>query len=179
MSVTKIAYRYGKSLMDLAQDQGSLEQVVEDISLLQSALDNRDLQNLIDSPIVKSDKKQAIFKEIFGDKVSDLTQKYFQIIIAKGRESFLPSIAQSFIDQYKKLQNTSTVKLITAQPLEESTLREIKEKLASSSVTDQKVEMQVEVDPELIGGFVIDLDEMQYDGSIKKKLADLKQSFGS
>jgi len=179
MSVTKIAYRYGKSLMDLAQDQGVLDTVVRDIQLLQSALENRDLQNLINSPIVKSDKKQSVFEQIFGNKVSNLTQKYFHTIIAKGRESFLPAIAQSFIAQYKKLQNTTTVKLITAQPLAETTLNAIKEKLASSTITDQKVEVVVEVDSDLIGGFVIDLDEMQYDGSIKKKLADLKQSFGS
>jgi F-type H+-transporting ATPase subunit delta len=177
MSVSKIAYRYGKSLLDLAQDQGVTEAVVADVRLLQEALENRDFQNLVQSPIVKADKKLAVFQGVFGGKVSDLMMKYYEVIIKKGRESFLPVMAQSFIEQYNKLQHTTSVRLTTAQQLSDEVVAEIRAKLEASEATDEKVELEVEVDEDLIGGFVIDLDDRQYDGSVKKKLADLRQEF--
>lgn len=177
MSASKIAHRYAKSLIDLSQDQNVLGSVVNDISLLKEAFENNDFRNLVESPIVKADKKKSIFKAIFDGKINDLTSKYLQLIISKGRESNLMAISSAFLEQYRKMQNTSSVKLMTAHPLDEGALNSIKQKLQDSPVTDDKVELEVDVDPDLIGGFTVELEGMLYDGSVKKKLNDLKQGF--
>ena len=177
MSVSKIAYRYGKSLLDLAQSMDALEKVVGDMNLFVSALGNRDLVNLINSPIVKSDKKIKIFESIFGNEINELTKKYFALIIQKGREPLLPQIAASFIEQYKGLQNISTVTLTSAKEIDEKVLETIKDKLAASEATNDKVELDVRIDADLLGGFVLDFDGQKYDESIKTKLAELRKQF--
>jgi F-type H+-transporting ATPase subunit delta len=177
MSVSKIAYRYGKSLLDLAQQMNTLEGVVADMGMFQEVLENRDFVNLINSPIVKSDKKIKVFESIFGSHITDLTKKYFTLIIQKGREPLLPQIATSFIEQYKGLQNISTVTLTSAREIDGKLLEEIKDKLAASAVTNEKVELDVQIDPSLMGGFVLEFDGQKYDESIKTKLSELRKQF--
>ena len=74
MSVARIAYRYAKSLIDLAGEQGRVERVLEDVQAIEKALQNRDLYNLLKSPIVKHDKKQQIISLIFGDQFDELSR---------------------------------------------------------------------------------------------------------
>ena len=179
MSVTKISERYGQSLLELAQESNSLDRVVSDMKVFVETLENRDLVNLLNSPIVKGDQKIKIFEGIFGAHLSDLTKRYFNLIIKKGRESLLPSIAESFVQQYKKLQKISTVTLKVASDISESQLNEIKSKLAKSESTDENIELEVIVDPNLIGGFVLELEGTQYDESIRSKIAQLKKNFSS
>lgn len=177
MSLSKISQRYAQSLMDLAQDQGVLNDVVGDIQMMQRAFEVREFENLINSPIVKADKKKSILSEIFGGKISDLTTAYLNLLVQKGRESFLPHISGAFMDIYRKMQNTTRVTVTTARAMDEAAIKALESKLAASDLTDDKVELEIEVDESLIGGFTIDMEGMQYDGSVRKKLNDLRQSF--
>jgi F-type H+-transporting ATPase subunit delta len=102
---------------------------------------------------------------------------FFNILLTKGREAYLPDIAVTFLAQYKKMKHISTVKLITANPLEEGALDAIKAKLVESTTTEDKVEISVEVDPDLIGGFVIEFEDNIYDASVSTKLDELKKGF--
>lgn len=177
MSVSRIATRYAKSLLDLAKDMGKLEEVSGDMQVLDKALDNRDLYLLLKSPIVSETKKKAIFQEIFGNKLSDMSMKFFNIILNKGREEFIPAISDAFASQYKTLQGISSVKLTTAKPISEANLASIKSKLLSSDETDQHVEIETIVDPSIIGGFVIEIGDKLYNDSIAYKLAQMKKEF--
>ncbi len=179
MSVTRIASRYAKSLLDLSQEQGKLERIMEDIQAFQKATNQRDFYLLLKSPIVNPDKKRTIIKEIFEGKFDKLTLSFIDIILKKGRESYLDDIADEFVVQYKTLKHISTVKLTTAVPLEAASLEAIKKQLQSSSATDQNIEIQTTVDPDLIGGFVIEFDDKLYDASVAHKLDQLKKEFSS
>lgn len=177
MSVTKISQRYGQSLLELAQETNALEAVVKDINLFQETLSNRDLINLLSSPIVKADKKISIVDAIYGSHFSDLTKRYFHLIIKKGREALLPNIAEAFIDLYKKMQKVSTVSLKVAEEMEAGQLEAIKAKLADSPSTEENIELDVTVDKDLIGGFVLEMEGRQYDESVRSKISNLKKSF--
>ena len=177
MSVQRIASRYAKSLLELAVEQDKLERVLEDINSFRVVLKHREFKLLTKSPIVSTSKKQEIFKALFADKYDELTVAFFNILIAKGRESYLADIAVEFLSQYKKLKHISTVKLTTAAPLSKEALAAIKEKLVKSSTTDDKVEINVEVDPALIGGFIIEFEDNIYDASVSNKLDELKKGF--
>ena len=177
MSVSRIATRYAKSLLDLANESNKLDEVKADMQVLDKALDNRDLYLLLKSPIVSESKKKSIFKEIFGDKLSDMTLSFFNVILNKGREEYIPAISDSFTEQYKSHKGISSVKLTTAAPISESNLASIKSKLLSSSETDQSVEIETEVDPSIIGGFVLEIGDKLYNDSIAYKLNQLKKDF--
>ncbi|HHH49684.1 MAG TPA: ATP synthase F1 subunit delta [Saprospiraceae bacterium] len=177
MSVARIAFRYAKSLIDLASEQNKLDRVLEDMESFLHATKNRDFYLLLKSPIVNTTKKQAIFKELFKDKYDEMTFAFLNIILTKGREAFLPDIANDFITQYKKLSKITTVKLITAVPLGEAALEKIKAKLLDSAATQQKIELETVVNKDLIGGFVLEFDNQLYDASVAHKLEQLKKEF--
>lgn len=175
MSVTRIATRYAKSLIELAAERNELEGVKGDVQGFTNALESRDLVNFLKSPIIRSEKKLSVFKAIFEGKLNKTTQAFFDIIIRKNREMYLPEIAHSFMDQYREMNGISTAKIITASPLTESALEEIKKKLLSSDLTMDKLEVTTEVDPNIIGGFIIEVGDRKYDASVAYSLDQLKR----
>lgn len=177
MSVQRIASRYAKSLIDLAVEQNKLERILEDVNSFREVLKNREFKLLTKSPIVSTSKKKDIFKALFEGKYDELTMAFFNILLTKGRESYLSDIAVEFLSQYKKLKHISTVKLTTAAPLSDEALASIKSKLLASTVTDDHVEINVQVDPDLLGGFIIEFEDNIYDASVANKLDELKKGF--
>jgi F-type H+-transporting ATPase subunit delta len=177
MSVIRIASRYAKSLIDLAQEQGKLERVLEDVQAFQEASKQRDFYLLLKSPIVNPGKKGSILKEIFEGKFDELSMAFINIVLRKGREGYLTDIANEFVNQYKSLKHISTVKLTTASPVSDAALEAIKKQLQGSVRTEANIEIETAVDPDLIGGFVIEFDDKLYDASVAYKLNQLKKQF--
>jgi F-type H+-transporting ATPase subunit delta len=177
MSVQRIASRYAKSLIDLAKEQGKLERVLEDVQSFQQVSKNRDFALMLKSPVISSDKKDKIFEQLFGGKYDEMTMAFLRILLRKGREAQLAEIATEYILQYKVIKHVSTVKLITASKLSDEAVKAIHAKLLASSATDSNVELVTEVDPELIGGFVIEFEDKLYDASVAHKLGIMKKNF--
>ncbi len=177
MSVIRIATRYAKSLMELAEEQGSLEQVQADMQTLHAAAQSRDMHLFLKSPIIHADKKIAALKEMFQGKLSTLTMLYLQLLVNKGREGYLPEITAEFATQYKVLKKITSVTVTSAAPLSEAVLADLREKLLASGVTSENLDVTTKVDPELIGGFVLEFDNKRYDASIAHKLDTLKAQF--
>lgn len=176
MSVQRIAGRYAKSLLEMAQEQNKLERVLEDVKSFKKASENRDLYMLLKSPIVNARKKLSIIDAIFDGKYDELTMAFLRILVNKGREPLLPEIADEFIAQYKKIKGITTVKVTTAEPLTAENLAALQAKLTSSEVTANTVELETAVNKDLIGGFVLELDDKIYDASVAQKLEDVKRS---
>ncbi|KAA2245623.1 ATP synthase F1 subunit delta [Chitinophaga agrisoli] len=176
MQNPRLASRYAKSLVDLAVEKGQLEAVHADMLVLQQiAQGNRDVTNLLKSPIIKPDKKQKILAAILEGKVSPIITAFINLLVVKGREGNLPEIATEFLQQYNKLKNISKVKITTAVPLDPAILGAIKQKVAAG--TDRIVEMETAVEPDLIGGFVLETDDKLFDASIQRDLKDIKKQF--
>lgn len=178
MSVQRIASRYAKSLIDLAEEQGKLERILEDVNSFHKATENRDFYLLIKSPVVSASKKLSIVDAIFKGKYDQLTMAFLRILVNKGREMYLPEIAKEFIDQYKKLKHISIVKVRTAVPLSDATLKTIHDKLVASHSTDEKVELVTEVDENIIGGIILEFEDKIYDASIAYKMDKMHRKFG-
>jgi F-type H+-transporting ATPase subunit delta len=177
MSIERIATRYAKSVLDLAIERNEIELILEDMHYVRSALRSRDLLLMIKSPIISTGKKLSIFRKLFTGKLSQTTSAFFEIMIRKGREIYLPEIVDSFIEQYKAYKQISTVVIKTAMPLGEDALEIIRQKLAGSIDTKKNLELSLIVDPALIGGFTLEFEGMQYDSSIATKLKELRKQF--
>ncbi|MEQ8702456.1 MAG: ATP synthase F1 subunit delta [Phaeodactylibacter sp.] len=177
MSVQRIASRYAKSLIELAQEQNKLEAVTEDMKTFKTLLSNRDLYLLLKSPVVGTDKKKQIFKILFEGKFDKLTSAFLDILATKVRESYMPEIVDEYLAQYKRFMHISTVKVTTATALDKKAIEAIKAKLLGSKATDDKVEIISVVDPDVIGGFVLEFDDKIYDASLANKLEELKRQF--
>jgi F-type H+-transporting ATPase subunit delta len=177
MSVTRIATRYAKSLIELSQEQGKLEKVHDDMKMLHEAAKNRDLHIFLKSPVIPADKKIAAFKAIFGSKMDELTLAYMSLLANKGREGYLSEISSQFITQYKSLKQITSVKVTTATPMGEDLLADLRNKLVSSGATTANLDIETAVDPNIIGGFILEFDNKRYDASVSHKLEELKSQF--
>ncbi|MBW8686578.1 ATP synthase F1 subunit delta [Chitinophaga rhizophila] len=176
MQNPRLASRYAKSLVDLSSEKGQLEAVNADMQFMQQlSKSNPDVVALLKSPIVKPDKKQQILSAIFDGKVNTITAAFIKLLVAKGREGNLPEIAQEFSKQYDVLKNISKVKITTAVPMDAAVLEVIKNKVQAG--TDKKIALEAAVNPELIGGFVLESNNTLFDASVLRDLNDIKKQF--
>jgi F-type H+-transporting ATPase subunit delta len=177
MSVARIASRYAKSLIELAVEQGKLERLREDVASFHEVIKHRDFYLMLKSPVVQGSKKKEIIKQLFDGKYDELTMAFLNILVDKGREGYLPEIASEFDHQYRVYKHISTVTLTTATEVSDDLVSAIKKKLQESTVTDETIEITHVVDPEIIGGYVLEFENRQYDASIAKSLEDAKKNF--
>lgn len=177
MSVSQVASRYAKSLLDLAVDQKKTEAVRDDMAVFKEALKSRDLVLLLKSPIIYPGKKIAALKAIFEGKLDALTMSFFDLTIKKGRESLLVDIADQFAEQYNNLFNIALVKVTSAAPLDDATRAIILDKIKGMVGSNKQIQLETAVNPDLIGGFIIQYADRLYDSSVAYQLNKLKQTF--
>jgi F-type H+-transporting ATPase subunit delta len=178
MKNLRVAARYAKSLIDLAQDGNKLEVIKGDMDTLQQMLKSRDFYLLLKSPIIKPAKKRSVLDAVLAQaKFDDLTLAFARILVDKGRESNLPEVVGAFIDQYKVIKQITSVKVTSAAELSEVELADIKSKLITSGNTEADIDIETVIDPSLIGGFILEYDGKVYDASVAYKLTELRREF--
>ena len=179
MQNPRLASRYAKSLLDLAIEQNQVEATLKDIQLLSAVChQSRDFVNMLRSPVIKADKKHAIINAVIGDKLqAPLSKAFISLLVNKGREGNLPEIADAFISQYKVKNNIKTVRVTTAVPMNNSVKEAIHSKVTALMSADTKIELTEAVNPDLIGGFVLQMDDKLFDASFRRDLNDVKAQF--
>ena len=177
MADIKAASRYVKSLLSLAVERNVLEEVHADMQAFEKVLnENRALLIALRSPIIKHYKKKNILEALFGGRFNELTLSFFRIITQKNREKLLPLIASEFHTAYNEHQGIGKVSVVTAVPLEND-LREEVLSLARKIAGMPRVELTENVDPEIIGGFILNAGSQQIDSSIRHQLKILQLRF--
>jgi F-type H+-transporting ATPase subunit delta len=173
MSVTKVAYRYAQALIDLATEKKVVEDVYSDMNQLANVCaDSRDFRAFLNSPVITWHKKQEVLKAIFENKVSEMALGFMNLIAKNSRENLLPEIAEGYIQLYKKSKNIHEVYVTSATALDQTTKDTIIAKVKAE--VNGTIELTETVDPELIGGFIVRMDDKQIDASIASQLADLR-----
>ena len=177
MQNPRLATRYAKSIIDLATEKGELEKVYADMQYLQMVCkSSREFVNLMKSPIIKDEKKQAVLDAVAKGKLSVITEGFNKLLVSKNRANVLPEIVEAFIDQYNAIKNIHKVKLTTAQPLSEELRTAITDRIKAQT-SMQNVELESIVKEELIGGFVLEYNNNLVDASIQRDLHDIKKQF--
>jgi F-type H+-transporting ATPase subunit delta len=173
----RLAHRYAKSILDLAIERGQLEPVYNDMLYLQQLTKaSRDFLNLLRSPVVPADKKQAVVEAVTGKNISELTTAFTKLLIAKGREGELPEVITAFINQYKVKKGIYIVKLTTATPVSEELKNSIINQVKQTSEM-KNIELESKVDPGIIGGFVLQAGDKLIDASISYDLQTISRQF--
>lgn len=173
----RVASRYAKSLLDLAVEKGQLEEVYKDMLYLQQLTKgSRDFSNLLRSPVIKSDVKIRAIEAVVSNNISSLTQSFLTLMINKVREGVLPEVITSFIQQYKDKKGIHIVKLTTAVPVTENLKKEILQQVQNTAGYSN-LELQERVDPNIIGGFVLQTGDKLIDASIAYDLKNISRQF--
>jgi ATP synthase, F1 delta subunit len=177
MQNPRLASRYAKSLIDLAIEKDQLEELYKDVEYIDQVIkSNKELTVMLKSPVIPSDKKNKVISLITDGKISTMMGSFIKLMISKNREYFLPEVLHSFMEQYKVKKNIHTVKLTTATTLGE----DVKNKLVAQvkKTSDIKnVEVETIVDPDIIGGFILQTGDKLIDASVSYELKQIARQF--
>jgi F-type H+-transporting ATPase subunit delta len=173
----RVASRYAKSLLDLAIERGELETVYKDMLYMQQLTKgSKEFTSLLRSPVVKAEAKTRAVNAVFAGNVSPLTTSFTNLMIAKAREAVFPEIINAFVAQYKKYKNIYTVQLTTAEPVSDAVRDAILAQVRKTSNMDQ-IELETKINPDIIGGFVLQAGDKLVDASIAYDLKQISKQF--
>lgn len=178
MSSSRLAGRYAKSLIELAEEKGALKEVSADIkSLLSLIRENKDLRNFFQSPVIKPAKKASTASAMFEGKLHNISWSFLELLIKKRRESNIEDVFAAYTSQYNKLNKIAAATLITAEEVSEPIKEKVKGIVLKNLEGVENVEITTEIDKSLLGGFVLKYEDKLYDASLKNKLEKLRKEF--
>jgi F-type H+-transporting ATPase subunit delta len=174
MDESAITVRYAKAIFSLAKEKNQLLSLKEDMDLILNACSqSEDFILLLKSPVVKTSQKVHIIQLIFQKKISALSLQFLELVTQNNREVFIPAMCRNVLSLIRKEKNIKTAVITTAQAMDQKLLEKAAKILEKEMGT--KVELSAKVNPLLIGGMILRIDDKQYDASIFTHLNKLKQ----
>jgi F-type H+-transporting ATPase subunit delta len=174
MRVGKIAVRYAKALFLSAKEQKMLDQVRADMELLlKVASEIPDIIQLLESPILDSGKKSSALTELFKSRMNKLSLDFIRLVTSNKREEYLPGMARYYVQLYKEEKGIQVATIASAVQLDLESSNKIREMIKTAFKSE--IELELEVKEDLIGGFVLRVENKQLDASVKGKLARIKK----
>ena len=176
MNGSKVAYRYAKSLLEVAQEQKNLDKVYNDMLLVSKTLkENPDFAEYVSSPVVKTANKIEIAKKLFEKKIETLSLDFLILIANNGREEVYQKIVKRFIHLYDEVKGVEVAKVISAVKIDKKLLSRIQKHV--SALTGKDIEIVEEINEEIIGGYILKIGDYQYDASVLYNVQKLQREF--
>ena len=172
----RAAIRYAKAILHRANENNTAAVLFGDMQSVYNTIEgSRELQTVLQSPVIKAeDKKQALLKIFSGQSAE--THSLITILVDNKRTPLLDKVAQSYIDHYNKEQGVMVANVISAVPLSAELESKVMDKLRELTKSE-KVSLKNEIDPSIIGGFILRVGDIQYDASIVNQFQKLKKEF--
>jgi len=171
-----VARRYAKALFELAEADGKIEALGEELSRLKTViLETPELRDLLSNPAYTRGERKEIARSVLTDRlgVSEVLNNFVGVLIENGR---MPGVAE-ICDHYQEMANEAAgraqVTVKSASPLSDGDRARLEEGL--SRVTSKRVTIEIEVDPSLIGGLSARVGGLVFDGSIRAQLEALEE----
>ena len=169
MDLGVISVRYARALLKSSAEAKLEDEVYHEMqTLAKSYISVPELRFTIDNPMLAKDKKEDILITACGGKVTDLTASFIKLVLGEDRENTLQFMANSYITLYRQQKNITRGKLTTAAVVSAATEQKMKQMVESK--TNGTVEFETEVEPDIIGGFILEYDTYRMDASVKSKL---------
>ena len=170
-----ISNRYAKAIFQYASERKEESRLREELKIMAEQFFAVPLLKLVlDDPTVAKSEKVKILTTAAGREVCDTCRQVIQLIVENGRTHFMQSIALMYDKVYRKAKNRVILKLITTEPASD----EMKNKLvALINKNNEQVDFQAKTDSDIIGGFIVEVDDLRLDASIRNQLSQLRLEF--
>lgn len=173
MNEGKIPVRYAKALFETALSRNTLDRVFDDMNYVGEVCRIPQIDELLKSPVITPSLKTKVLTEIFGKDISGLTMSLIGLMVKNGRESFLPAVARNFRDRTMKYKGITESSLVTAVPVGDKTKKAVENLISQKFKT--KALLKESVDPEIIGGFVLKVNDYFIDASLRSRLRKIRK----
>lgn len=176
MADFRVLHRYATSLLETAIEKNNLDVVTSDIQLMvETLLQNKKLELMLESPVIRPELKLKILKEIFEEKISKETIEFVEFVVLKKREDLLRAIGNRFLelrDEHLGIASVEVTAAIDFTTEQKSSLQERLEK-----ILNKKVRLNFKTEKDLVGGFIAKVGDTLYDASIRHQLELLRKQF--
>jgi F-type H+-transporting ATPase subunit delta len=174
MDNSRIGIRYAKALFMSANEKGLINEIykniIEVVGIFQSS---KDLSIALQNPVIKPSAKKKVIETLFAKNVNTLVIQLIHLMIDNKRELFILDTLKCFVQLYRKEKNIRAVTLTTAIPIDNIIENEII--TAIKKHFNAEVELDKVINPSIIGGFILRIDDVQYDTSALSQLHKIKR----
>ena len=175
MSNSRAAIRYAKATLDFAIEKKAADAVEKDMREISATIsENAELQNLLESPVVKGEVKKNSLQQIFKGS-NEITKGLIGTLTDNKRIALLQEVALKYIILHEQLKGEDVAYVTTAVPLTDDLEKKVLSEV--TKITGNKVTIENRIDESIIGGFVLRVGDLQYDASVANKLNGLKREF--
>jgi F-type H+-transporting ATPase subunit delta len=175
MDIGVISVRYARALLKSATDAKIEADVYKEMqTMAKTYAEVPQLRQTIDNPMLSKDTKQTLLLTAVGEKPCELTKAFISLVLKEDRENVMQFIANSYVTLYRQQKNVIRGRLITAAAVSPATEQKMRQMVESK--TNGTVEFETEVNPDIIGGFILEYDTYRMDASVKSKLNSILNS---
>ena len=168
-----IANRYAEALFQLSEEENITKEIYNELhDVVEVIKNNKELDNVLKSPLVAKNEKTQLIEALFNNKINNDLKNFLKILVEKGRISSLKSIELTFKELLNDKHNIIEGTVISAIALTEKQVKELEEKLTKKY--NKNVTLENEVDQSILGGVLVRLGNTQIDGSVKTRLNNIK-----
>ena len=176
MNESKISVRYAKALFQLGREKELLDTIVSDMKLVNELCNTvKDFWLMVESPIVKTSQKRQAVKSILADKLDAISLNFLDMVFVNHREIFIKDMVRNFLDLCRKERGVVSAKLTTASQIDKEGKANLSDMLKKAF--DSKIELEEVLDKDIIGGFVLRVDDQELDASVSNQLSQIKRAF--
>ncbi len=163
---------YASAIFELAKEDEKLDQINEEMkSLYEIFKSENELREILGTPVVSSEDKKDLIKNVFKDKVSKDVFNFMNVLIDKNRMNEFMGISEEFFTLYRAESNIILAEVYTVEELSEDIIASLKEKLGE--LTGKNIEIKQVIDNAILGGVKIKIGSKLIDSSVLHKLTDL------
>ena len=173
MNESKISVRYARALFLSAREHDLVDEVRKDMFEISRLVKMDEFKDVLSNPVITYSLKRNIFTSLLKGKISDLSYKLVMLTISNNREAFLAGIARSYIGEADNHNGITRANLTTASPVGNAAREKVCEIIESDLST--KVELEEIIDPDITGGFILRVEDMFVDASVKAGLRRIKK----
>jgi F-type H+-transporting ATPase subunit delta len=173
MNHSKIALRYSRAIFESALEKKLLDKVYVDMLFISEVCTLPEVKEFLESPVIVPSKKTDILHKILGKDLNKSTLSLIDLVVKNGREIFLPDIARAFIHKTKEYNGITESVLTTAVKIHDKVRNEIIELI--SGVFKTKVEIKEVIDKDIIGGFILRIEDNYIDASVRYNLRKIEK----
>lgn len=175
-----VAGRYAAALYDIAEEKGLpkgksvVDKIEGELKAIEAILkENADLQKLLYHPQITPADKKELLRKLFEGKISDVTGNFLALLVDRRREIYFEAIVAEFVALANAGRNIIAASVATAVELDDKEKGELNKILAK--LTGKEVRTSYTVDQSLIGGVTVRMGDKIIDGSVRTRLATLKE----
>jgi len=177
--VSKVAEPYAEALLDLAKSNNSLKETTNDINIVSQFLANsNDLQKFLSNPLITKEAKKNVVRDILSEQINTKTLKFLLLLVDRGRVSILEKITQRFLELSYQEDSIAIAKVTSSIQLSAQQQQNIAAKLKIISGAKQ-IKLALKIDPQLIGGFTVEIGSKLIDTSIRGQLRQISSLLGA